>query len=70
MRGPLTYLRIGVLGAPFRCLALAGTGYLRATQNTATPLVIAALANVGNLVLELVFVFGLHLGIAGRPGAR
>ncbi len=66
VRAPaLTYLRIGVLGAPFLCLALAGTGYLRGTQNTATPFVIAVVANVVNLVLEIVFVYGLHLGIAG-----
>jgi putative MATE family efflux protein len=61
----LTYLRIGVLGAPFLCIALAGTGYLRGEQNTATPFVIAVAANVLNLFLEIIFVYALHLGIAG-----
>ena len=61
----LTYLRISLLGAPAVLIALAGTGYLRGCQDTRTPLVIQLAANVGNLVLELVLVFGFRLGIAG-----
>lgn len=61
----LTYLRISLLGAPFVLVALAATGYLRGTQDTRTPLVIAVVANVVNLLLELVLVYPLHLGIAG-----
>jgi putative MATE family efflux protein len=61
----LTYLRISLLGAPAVLFALAGTGYLRGCQDTRTPLVIQVGANVGNLVLEVVLVFGLRLGIAG-----
>lgn len=61
----LTYLRISLLGAPAVLIALAGTGYLRGCQDTRTPLSIQLAANVGNLVLEIVLVFGLHLGIAG-----
>lgn len=60
-----TYLRISLLGAPFVLVALAGTGYLRGLQETRTPLVIALVANAANLVLELVLVYGAHLGIAG-----
>jgi putative MATE family efflux protein len=60
-----TYLRISLLGAPFVLVALAGTGYLRGLQDTRTPLVIALGANAANLVLELVLVYGIHLGIAG-----
>jgi putative MATE family efflux protein len=60
-----TYLRISLLGAPFVLVALAGTGYLRGLQDTRTPLVIALVANAANLVLELVLVYGVHLGIAG-----
>ncbi|HEY5013820.1 MAG TPA: MATE family efflux transporter [Acidimicrobiia bacterium] len=61
----LTYLRISLLGAPAVLVALAGTGYLRGCQDTRTPLVIQVAANVGNLALEMLLVFGLHLGIAG-----
>jgi MATE family, multidrug efflux pump len=61
----LTYLRISLLGAPFVLLALAGTGYLRGLQDTRTPLYIAVAANVFNLALEVVLVYGIHLGVAG-----
>ena len=61
----LTYLRISLLGAPFMLVALAGTGYLRGCQDTMTPLWIAVGANVANLLVELVLVFGFDLGIAG-----
>ena len=60
-----TYLRISLLGAPFVLVALAGTGYLRGLQDTRTPLAIAVAANVVNLGLEVVLVYGAHLGIAG-----
>ncbi|MDQ1379537.1 MAG: hypothetical protein QOJ71_256 [Actinomycetota bacterium] len=60
-----TYLRISLVGAPFVLVALAGTGYLRGLQDTRTPLVIALSANGANLVLEVVLVYGIHLGIAG-----
>jgi putative MATE family efflux protein len=61
----LTYFRISVLGAPFLLLALAGAGYQRGCQDTRPTLVIALGSNAVNLVLELLFVYGLHLGIAG-----
>jgi putative MATE family efflux protein len=61
----LTYLRIGLLGAPLMLLSLAGTGYLRGLQDTRTPLLIAVAANVLNLALEILFVYGFDWGIAG-----
>ena len=61
----LTYLRISLLGAPFVLVALAGAGYLRGLQDTKTTLAIAVGANVVNLGLELLLVYGLGLGIAG-----
>ena len=61
----LTYLRISLIGAPFVLVALAGAGYLRGLQDTKTTLVIAVVANVVNLALELFLVYGLDLGIAG-----
>lgn len=59
----VTYLRISVFGAPFVLVALAGAGYLRGLQDTATTLVIAVGSNVANLVLEVVLIYGLHRGI-------
>ena len=61
----LSYLRIGLLGAPVMLIALACTGYLRGLQDTRTPLVIAVAANVLNLGLEVLFVYGFHWGVAG-----
>jgi putative MATE family efflux protein len=61
----LTYLRISALGAPAYLVALAGAGFLRGLQDTKTTLVIAVGANVVNIVLELLFVYGFDGGIAG-----
>jgi putative MATE family efflux protein len=61
----VTYLRISILGAPLLLLTLAGAGYLRGVQDTRTTLVIAVAANVVNLLLELLLVYGFSLGIAG-----
>ena len=61
----VTYLRISSLGAPAYLVALAATGYLRGLQDTRTTLFVAVAANVVNLVLEVVLVFGLDSGIAG-----
>jgi putative MATE family efflux protein len=61
----LTYLRISLLGAPAMLVTLAGNGYLRGVQDTRTTLVIAVAANVANLLIEVLFVYGLDLGIAG-----
>jgi MATE family, multidrug efflux pump len=61
----VTYLRISALGTPFVLVALVGHGYLRGVQDTRTPLVVAVGANLLNLGVELVFVYGLDWGVAG-----
>jgi putative MATE family efflux protein len=61
----LTYFRIATLGLPPALVALSGEGYLRGVSNLRRPLVIVVLANVANLVLELLFVYGFHWGISG-----
>ncbi|MGI8713106.1 MAG: MATE family efflux transporter [Solirubrobacteraceae bacterium] len=60
-----TFLRIGVLGVPFALIALAGQGYLRGVGDLRRPLVVVVVANVANVILELVFVYRLHWGLAG-----
>jgi putative MATE family efflux protein len=65
----LTYFRIALLGAPSILLGLVGVGYLRGLQDTATPLRIALGANVVNLVLEVVLIFGLGFGLAASAWA-
>jgi putative MATE family efflux protein len=65
LRAADTYLRISAVGTPFVLVSLVGNGYLRGVSDTRTPLRVVAAANVGNLVLEVVLVYGLHLGVAG-----
>ena len=59
------YMRIAALGVPCALIALAGQGWLRGMSNLRTPLVIVVAANVANVVLELVLVYGLGLGLDG-----
>ncbi|MGZ4277797.1 MAG: MATE family efflux transporter [Solirubrobacteraceae bacterium] len=59
------YLRIGVLGVPMALIALAAQGWLRGVGDLRTPLVVVIAANVANVVLELVLVYGLGLGLDG-----
>ena len=61
----VTYMRIAALGLPFAFLALGGQGYLRGVADLRTPLVIVIVANVVNLILELLFVYGFDWGIEG-----
>jgi putative MATE family efflux protein len=61
----LTYFRIAALGLPAALVALAGQGYLRGVSNLRRPLEIVVAANLANIVLELLFVYGFHWGIAG-----
>lgn len=60
-----TYLRISCLGIPFVLVAYVAHGYLRGVADVRTTLVVAAVANGVNVVVELWFVYGLDLGVAG-----
>jgi Na+-driven multidrug efflux pump len=59
------YLRIAALGSPFFMLAAAGQGFLRGVGDLRTPLWILIAAHSVNVVLELLFVYGIDWGIAG-----
>jgi len=59
------YLRIASLGVPMALIALAGQGWLRGMSDLRTPLVIVVVANVVNIVLELLFVYGFDWGLDG-----
>ena len=61
----VTYLRIAAIGFPAAFLALGGQGYLRGVADLRTPLVIVVVANVANVILEVLFVYGFGWGIAG-----
>ena len=59
------YLRIASLGVPCALIALAGQGWLRGVGNLRTPLVVVVAANVVNVVLEVLFVYGFDWGLDG-----
>jgi putative MATE family efflux protein len=59
------YLRISAIGLPALFVALAGNGHLTGLADTTRPLAIAAASNALNVLLEVVLVYGAHLGIAG-----
>lgn len=61
----VTYLTISTIGIPFFLVTLAAQGVLRGASDYMTPLWILLGANVANLVIELVLVFGLDMGVAG-----
>ncbi|MDQ1373749.1 MAG: hypothetical protein QOJ09_1087, partial [Actinomycetota bacterium] len=60
-----TYLRISAVGMPAVLVALAAQGYLRGLSDTRSALVVVLVANVVNVVLEVVLVYGFDLGVAG-----
>ncbi|WP_246160724.1 MATE family efflux transporter [Nocardioides humilatus] len=64
-----TYLRVALLGVTPLLLMLAATGVLRGLQDTRTPLVVAVVGNIANLVLNVLLVYGVgpvpRLDIAG-----
>jgi len=59
------YLRIAAVGLPAAFLALGGSGYLRGVSDLRTPLVVVVVANVVNVVLEVILVYGFDWGIRG-----
>ncbi|MBO9556194.1 MATE family efflux transporter [Cellulomonas sp.] len=61
----VVYLRWSAPGLPGMLLVLASTGALRGLQDTRTPLGVATAGAVVNAVLNVVLVYGAHLGIAG-----
>ena len=59
------YAALSSIGLPAMLVALAGEGYLRGVSDLRSPLRILVACNVANVVLELVLVYGLHLGLDG-----
>lgn len=65
----MRYMRIAAIGLPFALIAIAGQGYLRGISRVRLPLILLLVGNLLNVALELLFVYGLHLGIAGSAWA-
>ncbi|MGN0377508.1 MAG: MATE family efflux transporter [Suilimivivens sp.] len=61
----ILYMRIYFLGMPVMLLYNFGSAILRAIGDTRRPLYYLMIAGVINVILNLCFVIGLHLGVAG-----
>lgn len=60
-----TYLRISAVGVPFLFVSLVGHGFLRGVEAVRATVPVVVVANVINVVLELLFVNVWHTGVAG-----
>ncbi|WP_111837354.1 MATE family efflux transporter [Actinomyces bovis] len=61
----VAYLRTSAAGVPGMLVVFAATGTLRGLLNTRTPLVVATVGAIVNVLLNALFLYGLGLGIAG-----
>ncbi|WP_255455317.1 MATE family efflux transporter [Cryobacterium sp. TMB1-7] len=64
-RAAADYLALSMLGVPAMLLVFAATGLLRGLQDTRTPLWVAGLGFLTNILLNLWFIYGLGLGLIG-----
>jgi len=65
VRFATTYLRISAIGVPFVLVGLAAQGAQRGASDYRSALIVLAISNAVNIVLEIGFVVGLDLGVAG-----
>lgn len=61
----ITYLRVYSLGIPFAMLYNCGAAVLRSRGDTRRPLYILAICGLINIILNIIFVVGLHTGVVG-----
>jgi putative MATE family efflux protein len=61
----VTYLQIGSLGLPALALAFLATGWFRGSEDLRIPVRVVIGANIANVGLEMLFVWGFGWGIAG-----
>src|SRR5690606_19465835 len=64
------WLRVGVLGAPFLLLAMAGQGWMRGVQDTRRPMYIVLAASLGSAILAPILVYPVGLGLVGSAVAN
>ena len=57
------YLSISIFGFPFLLLMMSAAGSFYGRQNTVTPLVLAVVGALANLVIEVVLIYGFDYGL-------
>lgn len=60
-----SYLAISIVGLPGMLVMLAATGLLRGLQDTKTPLIVSAAGFGANAALNVLFIYGLGMGVPG-----
>jgi putative MATE family efflux protein len=65
LHAAITYLRIASLGLPAIALGLLATGWYRGIEDLRLPVRLAIGTNIANVILEMIFVWLFHWGIAG-----
>ncbi|HZN16262.1 MAG TPA: MATE family efflux transporter [Acidimicrobiales bacterium] len=65
LHAAVTYLHISAISMPAALIMLASHGVFRGWSDTRTPLTVALVSNVINVVLEVVFVYAFDWGVAG-----
>lgn len=65
MDNSLVYFLITVLSYPFLALFSAGGAFYRAGGNSKFPMKISVISNIINVIGNAIFIFGLHMGVAG-----
>ena len=64
------YLRVYVFGLLFLFIYNVCTGIFNAMGDSRTPLILLVLSSVGNVILDMVFVAGLHWALPVLHGRR
>ncbi|TNE38181.1 MAG: MATE family efflux transporter [Alphaproteobacteria bacterium] len=64
-QGGLTYFTIRIWGAPATLASYAILGFFIGLQDSRTALVLQLFLNALNILLDVIFVMGLHWGVAG-----
>ena len=65
MTNSLTYFGITALSYPFLALFNAGAAFYRAGGNSKFPMKVSVISNFINIAGNALFIFGLHMGVAG-----
>ena len=65
LNNAVLYLRIICIGIPANAVYNFGASILRSTGDSKTPLIILSLSGIANVLLNLVFVIGFHMTVAG-----
>ena len=63
------YFIISAISYPFSALYDDGSSIFRAQENSKTPMMISLCANILNLILNILFVWGLHMEVIGSATA-